>query len=154
MDGAAGRSTERDLAVTAQGRPLTPVRDTVVVCVVRDRDIRLEQAEQDPESGDTLVQGAPSGPIYARYAPPYADAAEWFVRKDLVDFRSRKYVWNGPRLAFPPDSVKRIGEFKGIPLFALAKELPGDVGMLLVPVEPGCEFQPYYYFNDTGPVRG
>lgn len=74
----------------------------------------------------------------------------WFVQREPIMFEGRRFVWNGPTVVLPPREVKPVAVLHGITLFA-ESEQAGSVGILLVPVSPGCAFQPYYYF--TSPRR-
>ena len=125
-------------------------RDTLSHCLLRGRRVSLVGAEE--QAGDTQTGSPPR--TFHRFPPPYADGADWFVAKDLISFQGRRYIWNGPRAVLFPTEVQRVGEFRGVPLYAERTGTSKDIGILLVPVHPGCEFQQYYYFNDTGPIRG
>jgi len=108
--GAAARRADGGIAPLPPGRSsgLVGARgDTLRVCAIRDREVRLETAADDPAARDTAVASDPSARVYPVAPLPHADSAEWFARRPLFDFQGRRYVWYGFQLAFFPEDVTR-----------------------------------------------
>jgi len=124
--------------------PVEPTQ-ALMVCVIRERKVELVRATLDPVTGDTLVEGSRPTYIYPAMAPPFADETAWFVEKAPIVVDGRRYFMYGLRNAFLPGDVTQVGHYNGIPMFALTEEARGSPEMLLIPVRPGCEFQPYNY---------
>jgi hypothetical protein len=127
-------------------------QDTVSVCVVRDGELIEVAAAVDPQTGDTVVDGRPYREAFPADAPHYLAAAEWAARGEWVVHERRRYVSYGtPRILRAADLV-RVGEFRGIPLFARRAE--GGFRSVYLPTRPGCEFQLFHYNATVGEVRG
>lgn len=128
------------------------VAASVGVCVVRDGALSEVPAEYDPRTGDTIVAGRPFAEVYPASTPPYAAGADWYASGGMVVFERRRYVRYGLPRVVPADSLRRVGEFRGIPLFA--EDASAAFRFVYVPVRPGCEFQPYWFAATVGEVRG
>lgn len=126
--------------------------DTVRVCVVQDGQVREIVAEHDPHSSDTTIGGTPLRSLYPPLTPPYLAGAEWYARDEMVVFEQRRYVRYGLRRVIGAVLLTRVGEFRGIPLFAESRQ--GAFRIVYALVNPGCEFQPYWYAATVGEVRG
>jgi hypothetical protein len=127
-------------------------QDTTVLCVVRDGQLANVSATVDPQTGDTLVSGRPFAEVFPTDAPHYLAAAEWAANGAWVVYDRRRYISYGtPRTLRPADLV-RVGEFRGVPLFARTAE--GAYRSLYLPIRPGCEFQLYHFNATVGEVRG
>lgn len=121
------------------------------LCVLLDDDLRYVAGQRHLLTGDTLVDGKPFRNVYPASTPPYALNAPWLY-KELITLRGATYTAYGPPQILTPDGLIRVGEFRGIPLFAEEGTQNSRPGMLLVPLRPGCEFQPYIGFNDFVPL--
>lgn len=100
--------------------------------------------QYDVRSGDTLAldgrlfrQAYPSSP-----ADGYAAGTEWFARDDRVRVRGRRYVKDGLPRVVESEEVVRVGEYRGIPVFAAAGQ-SGIPGVVYLSLRTGCEVQPY-----------
>jgi hypothetical protein len=123
-------------------------RDTAAVCVLDGDQVRAIIAQIDPASRDTTAEVPPGARIYPRLPSPYGDEREWFLHRRPIRFEGREFVRNGPPLAALPEEIKRIGTVDGITLYASRDDPPGDSPIVFVPVRPGCQLQPYYYFDE------
>ncbi len=108
-------------------------------------------AELDPAAGVT-VNGRPLSEVYPTTTPPYLGGAEWYGRDEIVVFEQRRYVKYGVPRHVRPALLTRVGEFRGIPLFGEGGRAASRFVYALV--NPGCEFQPYWYAATVGEVRG
>lgn len=149
MGAAPGRSQLGPVT----GNPTKPAQqDTTVLCVVRDGQLANVTATVHPQTGDTLVSGRPFAEVFPANAPHYLAAAEWAANGAWVVYDRRRYISYGtPRVMKPADLV-RVGEFRGVPLFARTAE--GAYRSLYLPIRPGCEFQLYHFNATVGEVRG
>ncbi|HEX2188599.1 MAG TPA: hypothetical protein VHG51_06850, partial [Longimicrobiaceae bacterium] len=132
--------------------PAPPAVQTIRVCVVEGTALREVDATYDPATGDTMAAGRPFAAAHPA-AAGYAAGATWYVDNEPVQFMNRRYVKFGlPRVVAPAD-VARIGEHRGVGVFADASAT-GAPDVVYVPVRPGCEFQPYQYEVPARGVRG
>jgi hypothetical protein len=107
--------------------------------------------EHEPGSRDTTVGGTPLRELYPD-AAPYLAGTDWYPRDEMVVFEQRRYVRYGSQRIIRASLLTPVGEFRGIPLFAEnRREAFRHVYAL---VNPGCEFQPYWYAATVGAVRG
>ena len=127
-------------------RPPVTARE-IRVCVVQHGMATEVTARFDPATGDTTF-GAPGLPVPA--GNEYAAGEPWFIQEEPI-------VVNGVQYALPRvlgvNDVVRVGEYRGIPVFAAAGTADPPL-VVYVPVRPGCEFQPYQTDAKTGAVRG
>ena len=137
---------------TAGGGPGGAAQDSVTVCAIQGGQVRLATVPVDPATGDTMLAGQGFDVVFPVIPGPYATDQEWFVGRRPILFQERAYTWNGPTLVLSPDMLKRVGEYRGVPLYTEA-ESTGEPGIVMVALRPGCELQPYYHFTG-GPVRG
>ncbi len=134
---------------SAPARTESPARDTVLMCEVRE-------GRGVPTDSATGTGGRGVGAhAYPRLTPPFPDQETWFAQREPIIFHGLRWVMYGSQIPALPDRVARIDNYRGIPVYAFT-ETAGNRNpeIILLPVAPGCEFQPYYYFNDTGEVRG
>jgi hypothetical protein len=130
--------------------PPTPQPEQIRVCVISNGALADVAAQRDPVSGDTTVAGQPFTSALPQRES--AAAAPWFVADEPVVFGGRRFVKFGlPRLLSAGD-VTRVGEFRGIGVFAE----PGvrRVEVIYLPTGAGCELQPYQSEVKAGAVRG
>lgn len=114
----------------------------VSLCIVENGELKAVAAVVDTTTGDTLVNGRRLRDAYPVTLPPYARDAPWLAR-EIIEVNGRRYAPYGPPRVIQPELLTRVGEFRGVPVFAetaLAKEGQGGI---FVPIRPGCEFQPH-----------
>lgn len=127
-------------------------QDTTVVCVVRDGQLASVSATIHPQTGDTVVSGRPFAEVFPADAPHYLAAAEWAASGEWVVYDRRRYVSYGTPRTLKPADLVRVGEFRGVPLFARTAD--GAYRSLYLPIRPGCQFQLYHFNATVGEVRG
>lgn len=125
---------------------------TAAVCVIANGQLREIEAELDTATGDTLIAGRPLAEAHPAPSPPYLAGAEWYARDEMVVFERRQYVRYGQPRVLRPDALTRVGEFRGVPLFAPSRT--EAVRFVYALVGRNCEFQPYWYAATVGAVRG
>jgi hypothetical protein len=132
---------------TAAPLPAEPAR--IVLCRVSGGEALRLDAAPDPATGDTTVRGTP-----LRTAHP-ADAGalgtDWYADGAPLVLDGRRYVKFGLPRTLEPGSVRRVGEFRGVGVFAGAE---GAAGTVYVPLGSGCDFQAYVAESKVGAVRG
>ena len=133
-------------------QPQRPAMTTISVCVVQNGMPGTVQAQYDPATRDTTVDGRPFGQAHAAAAAPYASGAAWYIQNEQITVQGRRFVKFGTPRVLGVNDVVRAGEHQGVPVFAEAGTARPDV--LYVPVRPGCEFQPYQTEVKVGGVRG
>lgn len=126
--------------------------DTFRVCVLEQGKLVNALAELQP-TGDTTVGGRPFGEVYGDTGQ-YAAARDWYVNNETIDYDPRDvcYMKYGLPRYLSRDSVVRVGEWRGVPVFRERTDDPEIPGMMLVPVSPGCSFQAYQYLPSAPPV--
>ncbi len=117
--------------------------DTILVCVLHGGKMLNVRAELLP-SGDTVVGGRPFSAVYADTGQ-YAATREWYVNNEPIDYdpESICFVKYGLPRVLSRDSVVRLGEWRGVPVFRERYDGGGTPLVFYVPVRAGCEFQPY-----------
>lgn len=102
---------------------------------------------------DTLVGGRPFRQVYPA-TRQYAAGVSWYESHEPLPAPSPRadYVKYGAARLFAPGELKRVGEHRGVGLYAA----PGAAGrpeVLYLPVRPGCWFHAYQLVG-VGEVRG
>jgi hypothetical protein len=132
--------------------PPPPAMATISVCVVQNGMLANVQAQYDPASRDTMVDGRAFRMAHRADAAPYASGAAWYIQNEQITVGGRRFVKFGTPRVLSVNDVVRAGEYQGIPVFAEAGAARSEV--VYVPVRPGCEFQPYQTETKVGAVRG
>lgn len=145
---ASGRSPAPETA--AADRPAGVARDTLTVCILpREGGYpRLVRATYDPSTGDTLVDGDSAGVIYPFTPPPYSDENEWFIQREPIVLRGRRYFQHGRPVA-PVPALKSFTVYEGITVFIESDE-GVEPATIFLPMRPGCVLQPYNHFGSGG----
>lgn len=114
----------------------------MTTCIVRNGQLREIRIVYDVARGDTMT--ADSLPI-SQIAPltgEYAGVAEWYVNRERIRFRGRRYAQYGLPRILDVREVSRVGAHGRVPVFAEAGDTTTHP-VLYLPTRPGCEFQPY-----------
>ena len=113
------------------------------LCVIVDGALKNVPATVTA-TGDTLVGGTDYRSVYPPTTPTYAGGTEWFTNKERIFFEGHMYVVYGlPRQDLTTE-LRRVGEYRGTPVFGLNLPHPEPFpDVILVPVQPGCVFQLY-----------
>ncbi|HST61918.1 MAG TPA: hypothetical protein VLK84_24670 [Longimicrobium sp.] len=160
--GACGQPAARPAPAPPPAPPPAPVPPPVAsvdpwrdvqVCVVDEQGVREIAARYNVTTGDTLVGGRPFAEVYP-LTDAYAQNAEWFINNEMMEqppYRYGKYGIPYHSLAYP---LKRIGEYRGVMLFAEVRDSGGPYSGLFVAVRPDCAFQAYSSDLLYGSVRG
>ena len=122
----------------------------------------------DPATGDTLVDGRRR--FREAYPARYAADEAWYQSRDRLPLRGTRYVPYGlPRPLSSEDlrqpglerahTVQGVEVFATLPRHAEERRMRKTGGLwnreiLYVPVDSGCNFQPYRDPADIGRVRG
>jgi hypothetical protein len=136
--------------------PLESNAQLVALCILRNGDIATVEAKYRPEFGDTVVGDRPWREALSAVSSPYAAGVDWYVKGEMVRVPGRKHALEryGLTRVLAPNEVKRIGEYRGVPLFVDAFHDGGVPDVVYLFVRPGCEFQPYQQAYTVGAVRG
>jgi hypothetical protein len=128
--------------------PVTPQLEQIQVCVISDGALVDVFAQRDLVTGDTTF-----GQPYAGLPRSQSAASPpWFVTDEPVVFQGRRFVKFGlPRLLRAGDVI-RVGEFRGVGVFAEPNVRRTEV--IYLPTGSGCELQPYQLEVKVGAVRG
>lgn len=128
----------------------------VALCILRDGNVATIEGTYRPERGDTVIGGRPWRQALPAAFPPYAEGVDWYVKGEMVVSPGRELPLEryGLTRVFAPADVKRLGEYRGLPLFVDAAYEGGIAEVVYLFVRPGCEFQPYQQAYTVGAVRG
>lgn len=117
-------------------------------CVLENKQVRLVKSPELDSISPTLLSYAPA-------PPPYADTRAWFVSMKGLILRGRRMQFHALPVVLLPAERMRFVEHDGVTLYmdpeASREPFPPIV---YAPISPGCQFQPYYYFDESGSVRG
>ncbi|HUG42146.1 MAG TPA: hypothetical protein VMM12_16880 [Longimicrobiales bacterium] len=138
------------VVVTREIVPALPQGRAATICLASGQSIEIRLGA----AGDTLI-----GPQRVRmvdlgpgigFVGDYAGNEGWFINDDAITFDRRRFSKFGQPQARECASMKIVGDFDGVNLFAeTAASAPFAV--LYVPVRPGV-FQSYQ--SQVGRVRG
>jgi hypothetical protein len=131
--------------------------EAISVCVLDQGEIREISATVDPATGDTLVGGRPFAEVHPATSPPYAASADWFVRMEPVSVGEGPYRMKtryGLERILAPGDLRRVGEWRGIPMFTEPIASRSSPEVVYFFVRPGCVFQTYQAAYGVGGVRG
>lgn len=124
-----------------------PARDSAR-CVIENRRVRLVKSPELDSISPTLLS-------YPPVPAPYADTRAWFVSQKGLILRGRRMQFHALPVVLLPAERMRFLEYDGVTLYmdpeAAREPFPPIV---YAPISSGCEFQPYYYFDESEPVRG
>lgn len=133
-----------------------PIVEPISICVYKDGALTDITVTYDPLTGDTLVDGRPFAEVHPTTAPPYAAAADWFVRDEPFDrdygAPRRAVKYRTPRTLLP-EQITQVKPYRGVAVFTEAGTT-GEPEVIYVLVRPGCVFQPYHSLVEVGAVRG
>ncbi|HEY0036738.1 MAG TPA: hypothetical protein VGB66_08630 [Longimicrobium sp.] len=138
------------VVVEPEPTPVRPAAEEIQVCVLQDAALARVTVTRDPATGDTTVGGVPFGQAFPDTAAALAANAAWYAAGEPIAFQGRRFVKFGDVRVLDVGDVARVGEFRGVPLFAAPA---ARVDVLYVPVRHGCEFQPYAVELKTGRIR-
>lgn len=140
--------------------PTLPAASVRIVpsCMVSAEGLVAITVEVDAATGDTTFQGQPLGAAFPRTSR-YAAEADWYVRNEPipevvwphVNARGEYVKYGWPRV-MAPDSLSLLGHHHGVGVYAVLDDAPENLGILYVPVRPGCWFQTYQ-FEGVGEMR-
>lgn len=123
------------------------------ICVVENGRMTMTPIEYDLATGDTTVNGRPFREAYPVTAE-HAAGAQWYVNREPITFRGRRYVMYGlPRVLSPMDIVP-VDTYRGVTVFAEPSGERTGFDVLYLSVTPDCQFQPYQTGETGGAVRG
>jgi hypothetical protein len=132
----------RDSDLREQPSGETAANDTIQICVVEGRTLRLIRAVHRPETGDTLVDGISFSQRYPAHAPPYAQGAAWFERQSPIRLGGWLYEASTPARFIDAELLRPLNlHHLDTPLFAAADDPLPEI--IYIPVRPGCIFQSY-----------
>ena len=137
--------------------PPPPAEEVIQVCVIEGTTLGLRDVIFLPAENDTVVvvEGTrrPFNDVYPAAPPTYATGADWFTADEPVQFMDRPYEKVGLARIIRPAQLGRIGDYRGVSLFAAADAgTPPEV--IYLPIRPGCQFQPYQLEPEVRGVRG
>ena len=75
-------------------------------------------------------------------ASDYAAGAEGYERNEPIVFRGLYHVEYGPVRVLSPDSLEKVGEYRGVGVYAEAGYTVPNT-FVYIPDRPGCSFQAY-----------
>jgi len=129
------------VVVTREVSPELPTGSPANICLATGQNVQVLLTAQ----GDTLVGPARVSIETLRpgvvFAGTYADGRGWFENDEAVTFEENSYNKSGNATQLQCNQVMRVGEFQGVPLFAM-RNGTRPFQMLYVPVRPGV-WQPY-----------
>lgn len=122
------------------------------ICVVENGELRVVTVRYNASTADSTYEGR----LFREAFPAtdrYAAGAPWYIHSELISVGEHRYVKYGTRRILAVGEVARVGDYRGVPVFA-ELDAPATAEVVYVPVRPGCEFQPYQLDLRTNSVRG
>lgn len=138
------------VTITREVAPPLPLGEPTMICLANGQNVEVRVSE----AGDTLVGPrrvplSDLGPAIG-FVGNYASSDGWFIEDTAITFDRRQFSKFGQPSARDCQSMKVVGDFNGVNLFADVSSAE-PFGLLYVPVRPGV-FQPYQ--AQVGRVRG
>jgi hypothetical protein len=136
----------------AEAQPAAARVQTFEMCVLHHGKLVDARVEVQP-TGDTTVGGRPFTQVYGDTGQ-YALTRAWYVNNETIDYDPRNvcYMKYGLPRYVAADSLVRLGEWRGVPVFRERSDDPNLPGVVWVPVRPGCSFQPYQFETRAPPT--
>ncbi len=129
------------VVVEREVAPELPTGEAVEICLATGEAVTVfVTAEGDTLVGPDRVSVRDLRPGVV-FAGTYAEGRAWFEADEPISFEDREYEKSGSEVRLDCPDLVRIGEYRGVPLFARrGAERPYET--IYVPVRPGV-FQPY-----------
>ncbi|HUE95726.1 MAG TPA: hypothetical protein VMN39_03670 [Longimicrobiaceae bacterium] len=121
--------------------------DTIVCVVDRGAPVGLRQIPAKKDGDDVVVLSGGAAVRLETLHPinviaGYAGRESWLSRAEPISFVGRGYSNVGGERRVPIELLRRVGEHRGILLYAGTEDDPPP-DALYVPTAPGCIFQPF-----------
>ena len=133
--------------------PAHEIELALQLCVVLDEELRMVDAIFLPSSGDTVVvvdgRRRPFTERYPYQPSVYATESSWYGNDEPVIYEGNEYLRFGLSRIVKPEEMTRVGEYRGVSLYASVGE--ATPGTIYVPVAAGCEAQPYRMVQSLRP---
>lgn len=132
-------------APVARPSPPPPAeRRDIIICVLHRGRLVEVRALYHRATGETITMDSlPFSYVYP-LTGEYASVAGWYVNREPIRFRGRRYVRYGHPRVLGVNEVWRMGEYRGVGVYVdgldIAERAPR---IIYLPVRRGCEFQPY-----------
>ena len=94
-------------------------------------------------TGDSLTEDFRPISSLAPLTSEYASVAWWYVNRQPITVRGRRFVRYDPPRVLGINEIVKIGEYRGVGVYADADADTAAARMVYLPPRPGCEFQPY-----------
>lgn len=135
------RTAARPATDTAPRESTTSVTRPVMVCLATGQNVQVHVSA----AGDTLVGPGrvplvQLGPLLG-FVGEYAASKAWFVHDQTITFDQRPFAKMGRPAARDCHSIRSVGDFDGVNLFADV-DATAPVQVIYLPVQPGL-FQEY-----------
>ncbi len=115
----------------------------VLICVVTpEGEITRVEASYRSATGDTLIDGRPFSEVHHAGQSHYAAGHDWFMTEAPIQHEGQEYVQFGLRQVLDSSTLRKVGEYNGVPVFADTSS-SAPYPEVFLPVGPGCEFQPF-----------
>jgi hypothetical protein len=128
-------------AQSAAGEKYDPIR----ICVIEDDMLKEILGFYDQNTGTTYVD-RDGNLVELKEAFPlengYSATRTWYVNNDKIKCLDRTYVKYGLPRILETSEVKKVGMYDKVGLYAETGS-PESPEVIYIPVQPGCEFQPY-----------
>jgi antitoxin component YwqK of YwqJK toxin-antitoxin module len=115
-------------------------------CIIEKGILKTVVADYDPATGNSYVtvNGARKDfeQIYPATAKDYAINTPWFKTNNIVTFNGQRYIKYGLPRVLATTEIKKSGEYNAIGVYTEIG-LIKDAEVIYLPVQRGCEFQPY-----------
>lgn len=105
--------------------------------------LREIPALYNSRTGDTLTQDSLPFSAVAPLTGEYASVAGWYVNDEPITIRDRSYRRHAPPRVLAINEVTKVGEYRGVGVYADATDTASAARWVYLPFRLGCEFQPY-----------
>lgn len=115
----------------------------ITLCFVQRGALREIRVLYDTRTGDTLTTDSLPIATLAPLTGEYASVAGWYVNDEPITIRARPYRRSARPRILGINEVAKVGEYRGVGVYADAADTSSASRFVYLPYRPGCEFQPY-----------
>jgi len=129
-------------AFTSVAQQFTRIKE----CVIQNGMLKDVELDYDPNTGDRsiVINGVRKKleDVYPKTGPEYAKGQSWYVNNDSIIFNGKPFKKYGLPRVLGLTEISKHSTYKGVRVYTEVG-LTGIVEVIYMPVQRGCEFQPY-----------
>jgi hypothetical protein len=125
----------------------------ITYCFVQKGVLREVPASYHIERGEMMTMDSLPISTLAPLTGEYASVAGWYVNDEPITIHGRRFRRSALPRILSTLEVLKIGEYRGVGVYAEAADTARASSVVYLPSRPGCEFQPYMNVDSIPAVR-